>query len=288
MSDQTPKRERLRELLALFALEGLEPAEARELAELRAAFPDEGDEATIESWELAAAAVSAAAMTSMETELPALSDALRRKLEADAKRFLAESRRDAQPPADGSGGGRSESSPRADDPATDGGRSSVPVVAWLGWVAAAAAIALLFLRGTDQSVELPSDGPPASELFAQLEASSAAFAIDWSATEDPLAGGASGRVVWDGSQQRGVMRFEGLPPNDASEHQYQLWIFDARRPEATPVDGGVFDVTGDEAFVPIDPKLEVYEPTLFAVTLEPPGGVVVSDRERILLVAAVN
>ena len=85
------------------------------------------------------------------------------------------------------------------------------------------------------------------------------------------------------------MRFRGLAPNDPSVSQYQLWIFDRDQDERFPVDGGVFDVESGEGdvFVEIDPKLEVREPYLFAVTVEKPGGVVVSSRERIVLAAPV-
>ena len=55
------------------------------------------------------------------------------------------------------------------------------------------------------------------------------------------------------------------------------------------MDGGVFDVSADgEVIVPIDPKLGVVDPTLFAVTIEKPGGVVVSSRERLPLLASVG
>ena len=52
------------------------------------------------------------------------------------------------------------------------------------------------------------------------------------------------------------------------------------------VDGGVFDVpsTG-EVIVPITAKLRVGGATLFAVTVERPGGVVVSRREHIVVTA---
>ena len=54
-------------------------------------------------------------------------------------------------------------------------------------------------------------------------------------------------------------------------------------------DGGVFDVPpgGGDVVVPIRVKLGVTRPKLFAVTVEPPGGVVVSNRERIPLLAKV-
>ena len=41
-----------------------------------------------------------------------------------------------------------------------------------------------------------------------------------------------------------------------------------------------------EVVVKISPKLYVHEPVLFAVTVEAPGGVVVSKRERIVVTAA--
>ena len=53
------------------------------------------------------------------------------------------------------------------------------------------------------------------------------------------------------------------------------------------VDGGVFDVTSTgEVIVPITAKLRVDDATLFAVTVEQPGGVVVSKREHIVVAAA--
>ena len=84
------------------------------------------------------------------------------------------------------------------------------------------------------------------------------------------------------------MRFNGLPVNDPAVEQYQLWIFDAQQDQRYPVDGGVFDVTSAaETVVQIDPKLRIVEPTLFAITIEKPGGVVVSSRERLPLLAKV-
>ena len=111
---------------------------------------------------------------------------------------------------------------------------------------------------------------------------------DWSAGPTPIAG-ASGDVVWSSQRQQGVMRFQGLPVNSPTKEQYQLWIFDKNQSDKTPVDGGVFDVTTEgEVLVSIDPKLKVQEAFLFAVTIEKPGGVVVSSRDRLPLLANVN
>ena len=116
-----------------------------------------------------------------------------------------------------------------------------------------------------------------------------------SGTEDETAVGATGQLLWDAERQEGVMLIRGLAPNDSSLSQYQLWIFDAQRDERHPIDGGVFDIAdsgtrlADGSYVvPIDARLAVAEPTLFAVTVERPGGVVVSERERIVMVAAVG
>jgi anti-sigma-K factor RskA len=85
------------------------------------------------------------------------------------------------------------------------------------------------------------------------------------------------------------MRFVGLPANDTSAEQYQLWIFDGTRDDRYPVDGGVFDIPAGatEVVVPIHARLPVRQAALFAVTVERPGGVVVSSRERIVALAQV-
>lgn len=93
-----------------------------------------------------------------------------------------------------------------------------------------------------------------------------------------------GDVVWDADSQRGAMRFVGLQANDPGKQQYQLWIFDGDRNQAYPVDGGVFDIPQGqtEMIIPIDAKILVHDAKAFVITMEPPGGVVVSDRKRIV------
>ena len=161
----------------------------------------------------------------------------------------------------------------------------VGVAGWLGWVAAAAAILVWVLgRGPAES--------PAMDLAGLRDSLIAADAsvLAWSATDDPAAAGASGDVVWSPDGQTGIMRFAGLAVNDRRSIQYQLWIFDSTRDERFPVDGGVFDIPAgaEEVLVAITPKIQVRDAALFAVTVEPPGGVVVSDRERIVLVAQIG
>lgn len=98
---------------------------------------------------------------------------------------------------------------------------------------------------------------------------------------------ASGDVVWDGRSQHGFLRLHGFVPNDPQRAQYQLWIFDAARDDRYPVDGGVFDVPPgrEEVLVPMHPRLAVSRPVAFAITVERPGGVVVSGREKVVAFA---
>lgn len=174
-------------------------------------------------------------------------------------------------------------------------RSRAPMVFAL---VAAACLALaigavLWARGKEPKVvevvkvQVPVQPSPAEARQQLLDEAKDVTTLAWTATPDPAATGASGDVVWSPSKQKGFMRFKGLAPNDPTKTQYQLWIFDKTRDEKFPVDGGVFDVgSNGEVIVTISPKLKVNDPTLFAVTVEAPGGVVVSKRERIVVTAA--
>lgn len=168
--------------------------------------------------------------------------------------------------------------------------------AYAAYVAAAASIVLAigafrWARGKPSHiidrVTMRATPGPAAARAALIATARDVVTLGWTATQDPAGQGASGDVVWSASQQKGFMRFVGLAVNDPGKVQYQLWIFDKNRDQAFPVDGGVFDVApGGEIVVPIDAKLPVAEPVLFAVTIEKPGGVVVSKRERIVVTAA--
>jgi hypothetical protein len=189
-------------------------------------------------------------------------------------------------------------------------RAPSRVLAISGWIAAAAclllAIGALARRPPPAPVVTLPATPPTqtaspsatpspttvasvtpAELREKLLAAEGTSRAEWSATKDPLGKAATGEVVWNKELQKGTMRFKGLAKNDPTRAQYQLWIFDKSRDDKYPVDGGVFDVdseTGD-VVVPIRATLAVNSPTLFAVTLEKPGGVVVSKRERIVVTA---
>jgi hypothetical protein len=166
-----------------------------------------------------------------------------------------------------------------------------------GWYAAAAslllAVAAWWPRLADQPADVISGPTPvptvAEQRSALLASGDSLFRKEWTATEDAAASGLAGDVVWDPDTQTGYMRFTGLAPNDVAQQQYQLWIFDGTRDDRYPVDGGVFDIPAGatEVIVPIRARLPVRDAALFAVTVEPPGGVVVSSRERIVALAQV-
>ena len=126
-----------------------------------------------------------------------------------------------------------------------------------------------------------------SSRQALLDTAKDVVVIPWTATADPVATDASGDVAWSKSRQAGYMRFNGLLKNNPTQEQYQLWIFDPSQDKRYPVDGGVFNIDKaiGESIIPISARLHLTGPTLFAVTIEKPGGVVVSDRKRLPLLA---
>jgi hypothetical protein len=169
---------------------------------------------------------------------------------------------------------------------------------YAGWIAAAACFGMAIAAWTLRPVAVaekgvpsasPSSEPPTAARAAMLARAADVVRADFTPATDPTGHGVSGDVVWSNAEQKGYMRFKGLAANDRSAATYQLWIFDAKQDEKFPIDGGIFDVdeaTGD-VVVPITAKLRVQKPTLFAVTIEKPGGVVVSKRDRLVVTASV-
>lgn len=272
--------DRTHELLADRALEGLPEAELRELEALGAAGDDTFD---------LAAAGAALAILGEAGPLASLPAALAATVVARSRSPAVQA---ATAPAAGALPLRARRWEGARPRRPWGGRS-------LGWLVAAAAMLLAVFgwlrpREVVERVQVVEVRPPAPRVPSPAEAREAllaqtpdARAIPWSASSDPSARGATGDVVWSAARRQGYMRIRGLAANDPAAVQYQLWIFDATRDERFPVDGGVFDVTEGEVVVPIQAKIDVREAKLFAVTIEKPGGVVVSKRERIVLTAAL-
>jgi len=276
------REEILLDLLVKEATEGLTEAERRQLDEMTAGSLNRDD-----SFELTAAALTLASLDTVEP----MPSHLRARIEDAADDWF-----------------RSRET-------TAGGVAAAPVAAaaeprmglfgWLGWAAAAiACVALIFTVWTDRTriPQTASTGPapptpsPTQTLTpAQLREQLLATAPDVrKATFGPgnvkeIAASVEGDAVWSDSRQQGFLRFRGLPANDKSKETYQLWIFDETQSEKTPIAGGIFDVDQNgEVVIPIDPSLRVSNPKAFAVTIEKPGGVMVSGREKVVVLGKVE
>jgi hypothetical protein len=153
-------------------------------------------------------------------------------------------------------------------------------------VAAAAGIAFGAVA-TALVLRSGGDGPePAIDPVRFIASRPRAVHWPWTGTEDAhVVGAVRGEAYFDPETDEGLLEIEGLAPNDPTVEQYQLWIFDRERDERYPVDGGVFDVRQPgRVVIPVRARLGVSQPVMFAVTVEKPGGAVVSER-RIALVA---
>ena len=277
MTDPTPPSERIRELLAERALFGLGEEELGELHTLTGGRPDEVDELA-----LAAAALDLAhhSTAGQREQLP----------EHLRLRTLYAVRRAANEPATKPVIAVAPLATPA--PVERQARNGVRGRELLAWFTAAAALlAAAFLFSRQPTAGNASAEQLRAELVELREGGDAGVVqVAWTPGDDPAAKGAGGEVVWSNELNRGVMVFRGLAANNAKENQYQLWIFDADRDAAHPVDGGVFDIPAgqQEVVIPIDPRVPVSRVTLFAVSVEKPGGVVVSDRSRLPLTAAIE
>jgi anti-sigma-K factor RskA len=287
---------RLVELLVQRAVDGLNSSERAELQQLLAEdkYVDAG------RFEYTAAALLLAGDVDYGAdEMP---DDLRDRLMAQAEMFEATamsppSRQITAEPRVISIAGRSRTPAAAQAAKAKASPSRKPssLQAKAGWFAAAASV-LIALAGWWPRLQTGDQGmvetPIASTLQQQREqllAQQGVVRRTWQTTQDPAASGVTGDVVWDPQSQEGYLRFRGLQANNASELQYQLWIFDGTRDERFPVDGGVFDIppSQGEVIIPISAKLEIRDPAMFAVTIERPGGSVVSSRDRIVVLAPI-
>lgn len=153
------------------------------------------------------------------------------------------------------------------------------------FAAAAACIAVLLSSWT---WIFPADSGRVAKNYSEFMANAPGDLVNaaWVPTHDE---DAKGRVVWSDERQEGYMVFENLDINDPNAEQYQLWIFDKDPAQKYPVDGGVFNVTSTgRVVIPINAKIRVDKAVQFAVTIEEPGGVVVSKRERIPVLAVAD
>ncbi|HLM02551.1 MAG TPA: anti-sigma factor [Pyrinomonadaceae bacterium] len=287
MSSEQDK-EKMLELLSGRAFSDLSAAEMAQLEELEKLFPElERDD----SFEIAASAVS---LTNLDVSEP-LPAHLQAKILADADKYFAS--QEAGVSAQAAAGEKEEYQKTF---AFEPKRGASSWRQWLGWLVAAFACTVLAVNiwitrfqprdiagnPTPTPTVTPQKLTPAQE-FAQLLDS--VDTIQTTLTNPKNPNEVLGVVAWNDAAQKGFISLRGIPANDATKEQYQLWIFASNQDQKTPVDGGVFDVgAGGEVIIPIDAKIKVEKPTLFAVTAEKPGGVVVSKQEKILAIAKVQ
>jgi Anti-sigma-K factor rskA len=283
---QNQPDEALVDLLIKQVTEGLSTAEQRELDVLDSAVASDN----LREFERAAAAISLAGSANAEPLPEVLAQRVARQAE---EHFAAIA---------GAAAAAARTSPSA-APRPAASRSGA-----YGWLAAAACLVLAVLAWNRSppappvtvvvpppvEVTPPIPKPPVpptpAEERAALMANSESLKITFGATKDPAAAGVSGDVVWDPVTQRGFIHLAGLAANDPKLHQYQMWIFDGGRDKRYPVDGGVFDVptNATDVVIPIHAALPVLSAKAFAVTVEKPGGVVVSGREHVVVLGAAS
>ena len=263
--------ELLFDLLCKKAVYGLTSEEESQLEALENELAPDSE---FESIELTVAQLNLAGVDS-GTELP---ENLRSRIAAEAERYFDEAEVSA-----GTGQAAAETpTPR------------MPLFSWLGWAAAAAASIMLVLNIYTNRIErqrLAQDAQPTPTVQEQFSPELLRQKLIESAPDLARASWAPGNVkgiqpqgdiVWSDQLQKGYMRFTGLPVNDPNKETYQLWIFDETQSDKTPIDGGIFSVNSEgEIIIPVNAKLRPRNTKMFAVTLEKPGGVVVSGRERI-------
>ncbi len=276
--------EKLRDLLADQVTLGLSDDEARELGELLGSANGGMD---AQSFELAAAAIALA-----ETRYEPMPASLEAKLSRAADEYFGTAKIDDaihdQP----------TKAFKWEEP-----KASRSFFDWFGWAAAAMAciaLAMTFFYNQNRISELQAKveqltpKPTPEETLAQkrdrLKALGGEIArAEWTKGNVKDTETVTGEVVWSDAKQEGYMTFRGLPVNDPNSEAYQLWIFEDGNLEPHPKDGGVFNVTENgEVIVPINAKLRTVSPKAFAITIEKPGGVVVSSREKIAVLGPVK
>lgn len=283
MSEQ--QKEKMLELLSDKATFGLSDAELAELAQLEKEFPELNDD----SFELAAASIGMLNLDATEA-MPAH---LRTKIAADAEQYFASNKK----PVSASAEPQAE---KEEFQKTFAFEPKKSVWNWLGWAVAAAACVVLAVNlyttqinstGVAGVTPTPTAMPkieltPAQDREQLLASANDVMQSTWGDFDPKSPKNVQGDVVWSNSSQKGFVRFRNLPVNDKTKEQYQLWIFDENQKH--PVDGGVFDASeAGEIVIPINAKIKVQKPKMFAVTAEKPGGVVVSPLEKVMAVAKV-
>ncbi len=274
------QKEKLLDLLTKKAIYGLDEGENSELQGL-----DPGTaELEFRSLEITAAAISMVDFTADEPLPPHLFS----KIAADADTYVgAEAQVDTPWPP-----------PYKSDTDEKPSGSWFGVFGWLVATAACIALAInIWVTRQQPPVEIAKAPPverpkvltPAEMREAMINSTSDIIRANWAPGNIKELKDISGDIVWSDDKQAGYMRLRGLPVNETSKETYQLWVFDKTQDKATPIDGGTFDVSASgEVVIPINANLKAEDPGMFAITVEKPGGVVVSKREKVAALATVE
>ena len=263
--------DRIDQLMVDAATQGLAPQDEAELRDAIERDPSLRREA--DAYELAATAIELA-LVSLDTK-EAMPASLREKLKASAKQHSAKPSNAAPLKLAGSPVERAADTRKPGFAWTDG--------RYFGWYAAAAAMIALCVLLIQQPGTESKTPPTLAEQYNVLASDTNTLHATWAPHPDgdtQRFANAAGEVIWNNEQQTGYMKLTGLPVNDPTREQYQLWIVDATRGSETTdrIDGGVFNVNAKgEVIIPIDPKIVARKPAVFAITVEQPGGVVVSQ-----------
>jgi anti-sigma-K factor RskA len=269
------KRKRVLELLSDKALGELNEAELAEIRKLEEDHPELKEIA--ESFELTVAAIS---LTNLEVSEP-LPLHLREKLLKVSDEYFTEARKQVEEK-------KEEKSREQDKQKVLGferGKTPSPFFAWLGWaVAGAACIALAInIWLTHFSLETKKE-PNLAQQREKILQMPDAIRLEWKhpGTKETL-----GDLVWSNSAQKGFARFYKLPANEPEKETYQFWVIDES--QKSPTDAGLFNVTTQgEVIFPIETRIKVDKPKMFAITVEKPGGVVIPSLDKIIAVAEVK
>ncbi len=275
------EKEKMLDLLILKATGEITKEESETLEKLEDTFPEFKDDI---SFELATAAISLIDLK-IEEEMPAH---LQARIFADAENHFGS----AEKQNDGGANGETEEFQKTF--AFDKPKSSI----WqsLGWLVAGLACIALAVNlwvTYNRPKEIVQNPPPQltptptpnlAEQRQQLIASGNAAQKSWSDFDPKKPLNVEGDVVWSNTAQKGFMRFKNLPVNDKTKETYQVWIFDET--QKNPVSAGVFDANeAGEIIIPMNAAIKVSKPTMVGITVEKPGGVMVSGLEKVMAVA---
>ncbi len=285
-SRETPEQQdRWFDLLIQRATSGLSMTEQQELDQLAFSFDNQHE---IDQFEATAAAFDLSISSIVYEAMP---NEIHDRLLISAGRFLGE-----KSPSTVSASVSAIDRTEPDSKVERSGRNDTTMsVRWREIVSLLVAAASLMLILSGYNPFSGSPDVPIASAFEKMDkfmasAPSDLVNVDWVPVDNQTA---SGKVIWSDSRQEGYMVFSGMNENDPSIEQYQLWVFNDPKQE-TPTDGGVFNISTSDIgpdgniVIPINPTVPVDHAVQFAVTVEKPGGVYVSERKTIPVLAKIE